>query len=100
MDKPDHTELHPVTTCQHCPADLAGIAVDKVDKRQVFDLPEIRLEVTEYQAEVKTCPACGQVNEGAFPSEVRQPTQYGPRVRAQMVYFHVYHFIPLSNYPN
>ena len=94
--KPQHTEIHPELECQQCHADLAGVTASKVEKRQVFDLPEIRLDVTEHQAEVKTCPACGQVNRAEFPEGVMQPTQYGPRVRAQMVYFHAYHFVPLE----
>jgi transposase-like protein len=57
---------------------------------------EIRLEVTEHQVEAKTCPLCGEWNEAEFPLEVAQETQYGVRVRAQIAYFNVYHFIPME----
>jgi transposase len=96
VEKPHHIEVHPVLACEHCHTDLAEVEAHKLEKRQVFDLPAISLEVTEHQAEVKTCPVCGRLNRAAFPEGVTQPTQYGPRVRAQMVYFHLYHFIPLS----
>lgn len=96
VEKPQYTEVHPVLECQCCHTDLAGVAASKVEKRQVFDLPEVKLDVTEHQAEIKTCPVCGQVNRAAFPEDVTQPTEYGPRVRALMVYFHLYHFIPLE----
>ena len=33
---------------------------------------------------------------GEFPEGVSQETQYGPRVRAQMVYFNTYQFVPLE----
>jgi transposase len=81
----------------HVGARLEHLPAEKVTKRQVFDLPEeVQLEVTEHQAETKTCPWCGERNEAEFPAEVTQETQYGVRVRAQMAYFNVYHFIPME----
>jgi transposase len=64
------------------------------EKRQVFELPQQALEVTEHQAEVKRCPVSGRLVTAAFPEGVSAPAQYGPRFRALMLYFQNEHFIP------
>ena len=94
--EPDHVEGHPVTSCPHCQTDLSDTEPISYEKRQVFDVPEIGLEVTEHQAEVKQCPCCGQQVQGMFPTYITQPTQYGPRLKAQASYLNNYHFIPLE----
>lgn len=93
---PDEVQIYRVQRCQHCRCDLENTAPVAHERRQVFDLPPVRVRVTEHQAEVKACPQCGEQTKAAFPSGVSQPVQYGPRLKAQMVYFNHYHFVSLE----
>jgi len=92
-DKPDHTEVHRVQECEHCGRSMADQSADSVEKRQVHDLPPLRLIVTEHQAETKTC-ACGHLNKAAFPDGVNAPVQYGEGIKAAAVYLKNYQFLP------
>jgi transposase len=95
VEKPDRTVRHAVERCAQCGRSLTQQAPDHVERRQVFDLPEPKLEVTEHQGEVKTCP-CGCVNRAAFPPEAVAPVQYGPRVKSVSVYLGEYQLLPFD----
>ena len=94
VSNPDKVEVHPVDTCSGCGGDLRNTNVQDYDRRQVFDLPPIRMEVTEHVCEIKCCPHCQTENKGIFPADVNQPTQYGNKLKGWCVYLSAYHFIP------
>lgn len=93
---PDEVVCHRPVVCAHCQQPLEGLAGQLKERRQVYDLPEIRLLVREYRVEEVCCPSCQQVSRGSFPEGVEAPVQYGPRIRALAVYLHEYQLVPLA----
>jgi transposase len=82
---PDEVVRHAPACCDDCGRDLSGAVIEGTERRQVFDLPEIRLRVVEHLVERRLCE-CGQLTSAKFPAGVLAPTQYGPRVRALGLY--------------
>ncbi len=91
---PDDIVRHEVERCSHCHEALAAVSPDDYEKRQVYDLPPLRLKVTEHRSLVKTCPHCGTVNKGAFPLGVDQAAGYGEQFKALCVYLTHYQLVP------
>jgi transposase len=96
VNVPDRVVRHEVEHCPHCRLNLSQVAVVRVEKRQVFDAPVVRLEVTEHQAVIKCCPGCGEQVKADFPESVSQAVQYGARLQGQMVYLSSYQLLPLE----
>lgn len=91
---PDLVVVHEPERCEGCGESLAGAELVGAERRQVFDLPpEVRLEVCEHRSLQRRC-RCGKTSGGAFPAHVRAPAQYGPRLRAYVLYLAVYQHLP------
>lgn len=93
---PDNIVRHSVAVCAGCQADLSETQTVRVVKCQVFDIPPMRLQVTEHQAEVKVCGCCQHQTRAKFPAGVTAPVQYGANVLAHAAYLNSYHLIPLA----
>ena len=91
---PDRVVCHAPRRCG-CGRSLRRAPVTSVEVRQVFDLPEIRLDVTEHRIEHRAC-RCGRVTMAELPAGVNAPTQYGPSVRAVATYLLAGQHLPLG----
>jgi len=90
--RPDRELRHEPACCGRCGAGLAGRPVTGVERRQVFDLPEVTVTVTEHQLIEREC-RCGHRTKASAPQGAGAPVQYGPRIAAVIVYLYIGQFL-------
>lgn len=96
VEQPDAVVVHQPSACASCGHELASAAVLRTERRQVIDLPVVRAQVVEHQAQTRGCPGCGQATTAPFPADVPAPVQYGPGVATLAVYLHQEQLLPVE----
>ena len=86
VEIPDEIIIVRPEKCAHCQASLQELPAEGYERRQRVDLPEIKAQVTEYQALDVRCPSCQHVTRGTFPQEVRASIQFGPMLKGIALY--------------
>jgi transposase len=93
---PDRVIRHSPQRCLDCHATLETSQQISSQRRQVIDLPPVKVEVIEHIRETRRCHNCGRVTKGEFPKDVRSSVQYGPKLRACAVYLSQYQLLPYA----
>lgn len=94
VKNPDNIVDIKVKSCE-CGCCLSSVK-GNIQTRQVFDLPKITVNVTEYRTHETVCPICNKVHKTEFPKTISQPVQYGENLQALVVYLSNYQLIPLD----
>ena len=92
VDDPDETLRHEPGSCTRCGAELVQAAQVGMERRQVFDLPPMRVQVTEHQLIARRC-GCGATTSAVAPAGVAARVSYGPRISAIILYRYVGQFL-------
>jgi len=95
IPSPDSIIDHDIDQCNCCGNSLEQ-AAEGYDARQVFDIPPIKIHVTEHRILHKTCGGCGKLNKAEFPKELKQEAQYGNGLKSLCVYLQNYQMLPFA----
>jgi transposase len=85
VSDPDVVVTHRPDRCRGCDGSLDNAVVIGITTRQVFDVPDPAVIVTEHRAERRRCD-CGAETTAGFPAGVSAPACYGPSIKAHAVY--------------
>ncbi len=92
--QPDKIITHRSAHCKCCGKDIRAIGSLRYERRQVYDIPPLRIKIEEHRSEIVCCPHCNTENRGSFPEEVKQPVQYGSNLKQLGVYLTQYQLLP------
>jgi len=94
-ETPDIIEKHIPEYCNYCGKDISNLPYEFVGKRQVIDIPEIKLHVTEHHLYKKVC-TCGHETSSEYPLEANAPVSYGNNIESLIGYLHARQYIPFK----
>ena len=86
-ETPDIIFEHTPEECIDCGCSLKHAKGIASKKRQVFDIPLPKIEVTEHRSITKICPNYSSASQGTFPSNIQASVQYGEVVQTLSAYF-------------
>jgi transposase len=92
--RPDRIVEHRPQECRCCHAPLSAAQVVRHHRQQVVEVVPARLRVTEHRLAVVRCHSCGRTTQGEFAHSVRSGVQYGPGVKARVLYLQQYQLLP------
>jgi transposase len=95
VSNPDIVDEHKPCYCGGCGNDLSKLPFEFAGKRQVIDVPEIKLDVTEHRIYSKVC-SCGHVTTSDFPLQANAPVSCGNNIESLIGYFHSRQYIPFK----
>ena len=95
VENPDNICEHIPCYCNSCGNDISKIPYGFAGKRQIIDIPEIKLQVTEHQIFSRTC-TCGHETTSVFPKIANAPVSYGNNIESLIGYFHTRQYIPFK----
>jgi transposase len=90
---PEKVIEHKVKGQCPCGKALEQALILRTERRQVFDLPEQLMEVTEHQVEIRQC-SCGVIHQAAC--QAKGNAQYGSRIKSLGAYLNQYQFMPFE----
>lgn len=92
-EHPDRIIKHELKNCPFCYFNLENEISVKIKKAQVFDIPQLKIEVEEHQIEEKYCPCCQKFCCSSLPKGVEFGPHYGKNIQALMIYLRTYHLV-------
>lgn len=92
----DEVIMHRVEACGACAKNISFIGAQSYERRQVFDIPPVKVMVTEHRCEIKRCPHCEAQTKAVFPQAISQPVQYGKNIQQWAMYMMHYQLLPVE----
>jgi transposase len=92
---PDEITDYMPEYCSCCGMELKDIPCELVETRQVADIPELRIKVTEYRIFRKEC-TCGHKTTSQCDEGIKNRIIYGNNIEALTAYFSVRQYTPFQ----